>query len=136
MNDASEEPLRRAASREVAEEWALVLLSAGVPVRVRGGREGFSLSVAPELCERAEAILAAFRDRAEFPGATIGYVLPDGTAGSTPTGSTWLRSTSTGSLEKGRGNDVPQSEGAVRPAAPCWRRAPTATPRWLAGCGG
>jgi membrane associated rhomboid family serine protease len=60
MSNASEEPLRRAPSREVAEEWALVLNSAGVSVRVRGGAEGFSLIVAPELSERAEAILAAY----------------------------------------------------------------------------
>jgi membrane associated rhomboid family serine protease len=60
MSDGSETPLRRAPSREVAEEWALVLLSAGVSARVRGSREGFSLHVAPELSERAEAILAAY----------------------------------------------------------------------------
>jgi membrane associated rhomboid family serine protease len=77
MSDASEEPLRRAPSRKVAEEWALVLLSAGVPVRVRGSGEGFSLSVAPELSERAEAILAAYErenpavdEPAEAPVAT------------------------------------------------------------------
>jgi membrane associated rhomboid family serine protease len=60
MSEASETPLRWAPSREVADEWALVLLSAGVSVRVRGSRGGFSLSVAPELTERAEAILAAY----------------------------------------------------------------------------
>jgi membrane associated rhomboid family serine protease len=72
MSDASETPLRRALSREVAEEWALVLLSAGVSVRVRGSQEGFSLDVAPELCERAEAILAAYElenEGAEESGA-------------------------------------------------------------------
>ena len=60
MNDASEEPLRWAPSREVAEEWALVLNSAGVSVQVRGSGQGFSLRVAPDLSERAEAILAAY----------------------------------------------------------------------------
>jgi membrane associated rhomboid family serine protease len=72
MSDASETPLRQAPSREVAEEWALVLLSAGVSVRVRGSREGVSLSVAPELSERAEAILAAYEREnpvAEEPAA-------------------------------------------------------------------
>lgn len=68
MSDASEEPLRRAPSRELAEEWALVLLSAGVAARVRGSREGFSLSVAPELSERAEAVLAAYERENEGAG--------------------------------------------------------------------
>jgi len=60
MSEASQTPLRQAPSRELAEEWALVLLSAGVSARVQGSREGFSLSVAPELSERAEAILATY----------------------------------------------------------------------------
>jgi len=60
MSETSEIVIRVAASRGIAEEWALVLVAEGLSPHVRAAREGFVLGVAVEEAERAAAALSAY----------------------------------------------------------------------------
>lgn len=60
MSERSEIVIRVAASRSIAEEWALVLVAEGLSPHVRSAREGFVLGVAVEEAERASAALSAY----------------------------------------------------------------------------
>lgn len=60
MNEAEEINLRVAPRRQLAEEWALVLVAEGLTPRVVHARDGFRISVPAEQCESASAALAAY----------------------------------------------------------------------------
>lgn len=60
MSGGSEIPLRVASERELAEEWALVLIAEGLSPSVRRAGEGFILGVPAEEAERAAAALSSY----------------------------------------------------------------------------
>jgi hypothetical protein len=60
MSEWSEIPLRVAAERKLAEEWALVLVAEGLSPSVRHSSEGYLLGVPAEEAERAVAILSSY----------------------------------------------------------------------------
>jgi rhomboid protease GluP len=60
MNEAEEIDLRVAPRRQLAEEWALVLVAEGLTPRVVHTRDGFRISVPAEQREAASAALAAY----------------------------------------------------------------------------
>lgn len=60
MSEAPGIPLRVAPDREVAEEWALVLVTEGLSPSVWRTEEGFILGVPAEEVERAAAALATY----------------------------------------------------------------------------
>lgn len=60
MNETSEIPLRVAARRTLAEEWALVLVAQGLSPSVRPTDEGFVLGVPSEEVEQAIGALDAY----------------------------------------------------------------------------
>lgn len=60
MSGAPEVWLRRAPTRELAEEWALVLLAIGLSASVWPEADGFALRVPAAQAERAQAALCAY----------------------------------------------------------------------------
>ncbi len=60
MSETSDIPLRVAAERKLAEEWALVLIAEGLSPSVRRSSEGYVLGVPVEEAERAVAALASY----------------------------------------------------------------------------
>ncbi len=60
MNETSDIPLRVAAERKLAEEWALVLIAEGLSPSVRRSSEGYVLVVPAEEAERGVAILSSY----------------------------------------------------------------------------
>lgn len=60
MGEGSELPLRVAATRKLAEGWALVLRAEGLSPSVRRTREGYVVGVPAEETERGEAVLSSY----------------------------------------------------------------------------
>lgn len=60
MSEGFEVPLRVAAERKLAEEWALVLIAEGLSPSVRHSSEGYILGVPAEEAERGVAILSFY----------------------------------------------------------------------------
>ena len=60
MSEWSEIPLRVAAERKLADEWALVLIAEGLSPSVRRSSEGYVLGVPAEEAERGVAILSSY----------------------------------------------------------------------------
>jgi membrane associated rhomboid family serine protease len=60
MNETSDIPLRVAAERKLADEWALVLIAEGLSPSVRRSSEGYVLVVPAEEAERGVAILSSY----------------------------------------------------------------------------
>lgn len=60
MNETSDIPLRVAAERKLADEWALVLIAEGLSPSVRRSSEGYVLGVPAEEAERGVAILLSY----------------------------------------------------------------------------
>jgi rhomboid protease GluP len=72
MSDASEISLRVAPRRQLAEEWALVLVAEGLTPRVVHTHDGFLISIPPEQRESANAALAAYeRENTSSPDDNI-----------------------------------------------------------------
>lgn len=66
-SEASEISLRVAPRRQLAEEWALVLLAEGLAPRVVHTRNGFAVTVPAEQHESANAVLAAYERENRSP---------------------------------------------------------------------
>ena len=64
MGEAWGIPLRVAPDREIAEEWALVLVTEGMSPSVWRTEEGFVLGVPAEQAEQAVGVLAAYESEA------------------------------------------------------------------------
>ncbi|MCZ6479412.1 MAG: rhomboid family intramembrane serine protease [candidate division NC10 bacterium] len=60
MSETSDIPLRVAAERKLAEEWALVLIAEGLSPSMQRSSEGYVLGVPAEEAERAVAILSSY----------------------------------------------------------------------------
>ena len=60
MSETSDIPLRVAAERKLADEWALVLIAEGLSPSVRRSSEGYVLGVPAEEAERGVAILSSY----------------------------------------------------------------------------
>jgi len=60
MSETSDIPLRVAAERKLADEWALVLIAEGLSPSVRRSSEGYVLGVPAEEAERGVDILSSY----------------------------------------------------------------------------